>query len=40
MIEDNKKIMGLLMVSPLDLTDVKDLLVNFSYINKILKRDK
>ena len=39
MIEDNKKIIGLLMVSPLDLTDVKDLLIhNFSYINKILKK--
>ena len=39
MIADDKKIIGLLMSSPLDLTDVKDLLIhNFSYINKILKK--
>ena len=38
MIEDKKKIKGILMPTPLDLTDVKDLLIyNFSHINNLLK---
>jgi dTDP-glucose pyrophosphorylase len=38
MIEDKKIIKGVLMPTPLDLTEVKDLLIhNFSYIDNLLK---
>ena len=38
MIKDKKIIKGILMPKPLDLTDVKDLLINnFSYISNLLK---
>lgn len=38
MIKDQKIIKGILMPKPLDLTDVKDLLINnFSYISNLLK---